>query len=274
MMKKLICMVLAILLFAGCSAGPRPDETKSAPTTAGESASVPTAAARPEPLGPGLYLLCTYTAEDGWRPTAMAAGGNAAVVLLSPVPADPDRPACCIQTLDLETGTAGPILPLENAGDFDGYLLSIEDDGSLVYYDPYKETAAHYDPQGRLLGRIDNPFPAGDDPRFPHRLANQYFTFQGPVAWYHSYTPERFLFTAYAFADEPEENGVQGRVTLQFTVEADGRVTNVRVLRGVDESLDKEAVRVVSSSPKWTPGRQRDRAVKVTYTFPVIFQLR
>jgi protein TonB len=70
------------------------------------------------------------------------------------------------------------------------------------------------------------------------------------------------------------ENGVQGRVTLQFTVEADGRVTNVKVLRGVDESLDKEAVRVVSSSPKWKPGKQRDRAVKVTYTFPVIFQLR
>lgn len=71
-----------------------------------------------------------------------------------------------------------------------------------------------------------------------------------------------------------KENGVQGRVTLQFTVEKDGRVTNVKVLRGVDSSLDKEAVRVVSSSPKWTPGRQRDRAVKVTYTFPVIFQLR
>lgn len=71
-----------------------------------------------------------------------------------------------------------------------------------------------------------------------------------------------------------KENGVQGRVTLQFTVEKDGSVTNVKVLRGVDASLDKEAVRVVSSSPKWTPGRQRDRAVKVTYTFPVIFQLR
>lgn len=71
-----------------------------------------------------------------------------------------------------------------------------------------------------------------------------------------------------------KENGVQGRVTLQFTVEKDGRVTNVKVLRGVDPSIDKEAVRVVSSSPKWTPGRQRDRAVKVTYTFPVIFQLR
>ena len=71
-----------------------------------------------------------------------------------------------------------------------------------------------------------------------------------------------------------KENGVQGRVTLQFTVEKDGSVTNVKVLRGVDPSLDKEAVRVVSSSPKWVPGKQRDRAVKVTYTFPVIFQLR
>lgn len=71
-----------------------------------------------------------------------------------------------------------------------------------------------------------------------------------------------------------KENGVQGRVTLQFTVNADGSVSNVKVLRGVDASLDKEAVRVVSMSPKWKPGKQRDRAVKVTYTFPVIFQLR
>ena len=71
-----------------------------------------------------------------------------------------------------------------------------------------------------------------------------------------------------------KENGVQGRVMLQFQVNPDGSVSNVKVLRGVDSSLDKEAVRVVSSSPKWKPGKQRDRAVKVTYTFPVIFQLR
>jgi len=77
--------------------------------------------------------------------------------------------------------------------------------------------------------------------------------------------------------DYPEiakENGVQGRVTLQFTVDTDGSVKNVSVLRGVDASLDKEAVRVVSSSPKWTPGRQRNKNVKVRYTFPVIFQLK
>lgn len=70
------------------------------------------------------------------------------------------------------------------------------------------------------------------------------------------------------------ENGVSGRVMLQFVVNPDGSISNVKVLRGVEESLDKEAVRVVSSSPKWSPGRQRDRAVKVTYTFPVVFQLR
>ena len=71
-----------------------------------------------------------------------------------------------------------------------------------------------------------------------------------------------------------KENGVQGKVMLQFTVGADGRVNNVKVIRGVDPSIDKEAVRVVASSPRWSPGRQRDRAVRVTYTFPVVFQLR
>ena len=76
------------------------------------------------------------------------------------------------------------------------------------------------------------------------------------------------------YPEMAKENGVQGRVTLQFTVNPDGSVSNVKVLRGVDSSLDKEAVRVVSMSPKWKPGKQRDRAVKVTYTFPVIFQLR
>lgn len=71
-----------------------------------------------------------------------------------------------------------------------------------------------------------------------------------------------------------KENGLQGRVVLQFTVEKDGSVTNVKVLRSLDSSCDKEAMRVVSQSPKWTPGKQRDRAVKVTYTFPVQFTLR
>lgn len=84
----------------------------------------------------------------------------------------------------------------------------------------------------------------------------------------------KWVNSRLVYPEIAKENGVQGRVTLQFTVNADGSVSNVKVLRGVDSSLDKEAVRVVSSSPKWKPGKQRDRAVKVTYTFPVIFQLR
>lgn len=84
----------------------------------------------------------------------------------------------------------------------------------------------------------------------------------------------KWVNSRLVYPEIAKENGVQGRVTLQFTVNADGSVSNVKVLRGVDSSLDKEAVRVVSSSPRWKPGKQRDRAVKVTYTFPVIFQLR
>lgn len=71
-----------------------------------------------------------------------------------------------------------------------------------------------------------------------------------------------------------QENGIQGKVFVSFVVEADGRVTNVKVVRGVDPALDKEAVRVVSSSPRWTPGKQRGKPVRVSFTFPIIFQLQ
>ena len=84
----------------------------------------------------------------------------------------------------------------------------------------------------------------------------------------------KWVFNNIVYPEISKENGVQGRVILQFTVDKDGSVKNVKVLRGVDSSLDKEAVRVVSSSPKWEPGRQRDKPAKVTFVFPVIFQLR
>lgn len=87
-------------------------------------------------------------------------------------------------------------------------------------------------------------------------------------------TFSKWVNSKLVYPEIAKENGIQGRVTLQFTVNTDGSVSNVIVLRGVDASLDKEAVRIVSSSPKWTPGRQRERPVKVTYTFPVIFKLQ
>lgn len=79
----------------------------------------------------------------------------------------------------------------------------------------------------------------------------------------------RLVYPKIAF-----DNGVQGLVRIQFIVNADGQVINVKVLRGVDSSLDKEAVRVVSSSPKWTPGKQGGKNVAVSLIFPVFFQLR
>lgn len=68
--------------------------------------------------------------------------------------------------------------------------------------------------------------------------------------------------------------GLQGRVTVSFKVNSDGKVSDVNVLRGVCSALDQEAVRVVSSSPIWTPGKHKGKNVAVTYTFPIIFVLR
>lgn len=70
-----------------------------------------------------------------------------------------------------------------------------------------------------------------------------------------------------------QENGISGKVTLQFVIDEQGEVTNVTVVRGVDPSLDNEAKRVIESSPKWKPGRQRGKAVRVRYTLPINFQL-
>ena len=84
----------------------------------------------------------------------------------------------------------------------------------------------------------------------------------------------KWVNSRLVYPEIAKDNGVEGRVVLQFTIGKDGRLQDVKVLNSPDESLAQEAVRVVSSSPKWEPGRQRDRAVKVSYTFPVIYRLR
>lgn len=69
------------------------------------------------------------------------------------------------------------------------------------------------------------------------------------------------------------DQNIQGRVVLQFTVNKEGQVEDVQVVRGVNEALDNEAVRVVTASPKWEPGTQNGNPVNVRYTFPVVFRL-
>ncbi len=109
-----------------------------------------------------------------------------------------------------------------------------------------------------------------DDAPIPFALVEEKPSFMGGDA----NTFSKWVNEHLVYPELAKENGVQGRVTLQFTVNPDGSVSNIKVLRGVDASLDKEAMRVVASSPKWVPGKQRDRAVKVIYNFPIIFQLR
>ena len=137
----------------------------------------------------------------------------------------------------------------------DDMFMNLEDDSSLGV---------------EIMDYVEVEEEVVEEEAIPFQLVEEKPSFQGGDAnQFSKWVNQRLVYPEMA-----KENGVQGRVTLQFTVEKDGSVTKVKVLRGVDPALDKEAVRVVSMSPKWKPGKQRDRAVPVTYTFPVIFQLR
>mgnify|MGYP001208146540 CR=1 FL=1 len=80
-----------------------------------------------------------------------------------------------------------------------------------------------------------------------------------------------YIAKSIKYPESAAENGIQGKVIVSFIVEPDGKVTNVKVVRGIDPALDQEAVRVIESSPKWQPGKQRGRPVRVNLTFPVVF---
>ena len=84
----------------------------------------------------------------------------------------------------------------------------------------------------------------------------------------------RFLVRNIKYPLLAQENGIQGRVVCQFVVNSDGSIVDISVVRGVEESLDKEAIRVIKSMPKWTPGRQGGKSVRVKYTLPIRFKLQ
>lgn len=83
----------------------------------------------------------------------------------------------------------------------------------------------------------------------------------------------RYLVRNIKYPLLAQENGIQGRVVCQFVVNSDGSIVDISVVRGVEESLDKEAIRVIKSMPKWTPGRQGGKNVRVKYTLPIRFKL-
>lgn len=83
----------------------------------------------------------------------------------------------------------------------------------------------------------------------------------------------RFLADSIKYPVAAQENGIHGRVVCNFIVEKDGRLTDFKVLRGVDPLLDNEAIRILKAMPKWTPGKQRGENVRVRFTLPVVFRL-
>lgn len=93
--------------------------------------------------------------------------------------------------------------------------------------------------------------------------------FPGGTEALHKYLAQSVRFPVIA-----QENGIQGRVYIQFVINQNGEVTNATILRGVDPSLDREALRVVEAMPKWKPGKQRNRPVRVSYTVPINFVLQ
>ncbi|MCD7933169.1 MAG: energy transducer TonB [Tannerellaceae bacterium] len=84
----------------------------------------------------------------------------------------------------------------------------------------------------------------------------------------------KFINRSVKYPVIAQENGIQGRVVCTFTVNQDGSVVDAEVVRGIDPSLDKEALRVIGAMPKWKPGKQRGKPVRVRYTLPIVFRLQ
>ena len=116
---------------------------------------------------------------------------------------------------------------------------------------------------------INEPVKPKEEENKVFDVVEQMPSFPGGMAALMAYLQKSIKYPPVA-----EENGIQGRVVCTFVVERDGSVTDVRVAKSVDPSLDKEVVRVVSAMPKWIPGKQNGQSVRVKYTLPVTFRLQ
>ena len=116
---------------------------------------------------------------------------------------------------------------------------------------------------------INEPVKPKEEENKVFDVVEQMPSFPGGMAALMAYLQKSIKYPPVA-----EENGIQGRVVCTFVVERDGSVTDVKVAKSVDPSLDKEAVRVVSAMPKWIPGKQNGQSVRVKYTLPVTFRLQ
>ena len=107
-----------------------------------------------------------------------------------------------------------------------------------------------------------------DSTQAPYTIVEQMPEYPGGEA-----ALRKYLSTNVKYPQIATENGIQGKVYINFVVDRNGGISNVKVARGVDSSLDKEAIRVVKAMPKWIPGKQNGETVRVSYTVPINFVL-
>lgn len=136
-------------------------------------------------------------------------------------------------------------------------FISSDDSQNQIEIKPYVETTAKEEEE------VD------DDP-IPYTIIQDKPKFQGGDANDFS----RWVQSNFRYPEDAQEAGISGRVMVQFIIDVDGSVKDVQVVRRLHPSVDNEVVRIVKSSPKWTPGKQRGKATKVRYTLPFSLQLR
>ena len=146
---------------------------------------------------------------------------------------------------------------------------TVTEDVQLAIVDDVKETTSNEPvPENIEVVKESEPVIVEEEPAFV--FVEEQATFQGgDINSFRDWVQKNLVYPPVAV-----ENGIFGRVTVQFAVSSKGEVVDVKILRGVDPSLDKETIRVINSSPKWGAAKQGGRAVKQQFVIPVIFMLQ
>ena len=135
----------------------------------------------------------------------------------------------------------------------EGKMASTKKDGMTVNQVDWQKKASNSEPQEKVIFQV-----VEEMPQFPGGMGEAM----------------KFLAKNMKYPVAAQQAKIEGRVIVQFVVEKDGSVSDVKVMRGVNSELDAEAIRVVSMMPKWIPGKQRGKAVAVKYTMPIMFRLK
>jgi len=148
-------------------------------------------------------------------------------------------------------------------------ILNIVDDNVNIEDEFDFNVEANQETEFKFTGFVDEQEEFQEEETFYIVEDMPLFNGGDPAIEFRKYIQENLKYPQIA-----AENGISGRVIVQFVVDSRGKVTDAVVVAPIDPALDKEALRVVLSSPPWTPGKQRGKPVKVFYTFPIMFVLQ